>query len=231
MSLLIQDNEWTIDANGVQQVMTGHRPVVRAQSLVVPVFQRPPASGPYVEDESEVRTATAGSGAWTLVLPWPSETRSGVSTWSITRMNGTVVQGGVPEGITGPLTVDDLLFALSGLARADGGAEPYTNWTVLPGQAPADPVAVQPAIIRPRGAWLPDVPYLPGDQVTSSGLVWVALEPSTDVQPPTVPVASEQWGLSAATSLDTLMSALVLFDDPDAPGWVLFPDGELLVFA
>jgi hypothetical protein len=231
MSLLIQDNEWTIDANGVQQVKTGHRPVVRAQSLAVPVLQRPPTSGPYVEDESEVRTATVGGGQWSLVLPWPSETRSGTSTWSITRMNGTVVQGSVPEGITGPLSIDDLLFALSGLARAVG-LPPFANWAISPGQVPAQPVVVQTVGPIPRGVWAVDVPYLPGDLVTTAdGLIFIALVASEGVAPPSFAVSSATWGLWAMNTPEALFAGLVFVNDPNDPDYVLFPDGEFLAYA
>lgn len=143
MSLVISDVEVYVDAAGVTHPMTGPALVVVATPSAVPITQA--TSGVYQEDQLGARRAavTASTGAWTLTLPWPSETRyaAGTELWQVRRMGGSLYQGYVPEGIAGPLTLDNLV-------QNYGSATAY-KWQIV--QAGTQPSAPYTAVPGPKG--------------------------------------------------------------------------------
>lgn len=48
------------------------------------------------------------NGAWSVILPWPSETNPASTLWRITTPDLVVWQGSIPNGVDGPLTIYDL---------------------------------------------------------------------------------------------------------------------------
>lgn len=51
---------------------------------------------------------TSIGGVFTFTLPWPSEFDPVTTTWAITMPDGSVWTGFVPEGVAGPVTMNQL---------------------------------------------------------------------------------------------------------------------------
>lgn len=66
-------------------------------------------------NDPRVTTVTGPDGAWSIVLPWPSESDSFAGAdaieWTIFLPDGFFWRSKVPEGVAGPLTLHDLVAA------------------------------------------------------------------------------------------------------------------------
>lgn len=136
MTLIISDREVAFGPDNVPVVLTGKPLFVTATPTQTPLFVRDTQGRE--QDQSGPRKAPVDptAGTWSHTLPWPSETSNGLVPWQLRRMDGTIVQGVVPEGITGPVSVDYLLTGLP---------SPFTAWQVVQaGQVPAQVVATSP---------------------------------------------------------------------------------------
>src|SRR5438067_9001385 len=105
--LLISDREVGFGTQNVPvPFSTG---VVRATPTLVPLWVQNGSESE--EDQSAAREVSIDrqTGAWSLTLPWPSTcTPAGVH-FSIRRSSGATFAGAVPEGVSGPVTVWDLV--------------------------------------------------------------------------------------------------------------------------
>jgi len=78
-----------------------------------------------------LRYGTDANGAFTAILPWPSEVSQGGGTWTIPLPDGSKVSGAVPEGVSGPLTLAQLVTSYS-WTRAAARVLPEAPSAVLP---------------------------------------------------------------------------------------------------
>jgi hypothetical protein len=79
-----------------------------------------------VEDLSDgVEATTAEDGTWSIVLPWPSEQLPTNTHWLLTRADGTEFTGLPPQDISGPITVEALVYSYGwALVNSPPGARP-----------------------------------------------------------------------------------------------------------
>jgi hypothetical protein len=104
MTCIIQDKALNLDGSAVVGKNVTFSPTYKDP------FIKQPDSVYRVGEYTSITVATSNDGLFTEQLPWPSETRYGTSLqWQITLPDGAIYVGVVPEGLTGPLTVDDLV--------------------------------------------------------------------------------------------------------------------------
>ena len=141
MALTISDYELSW-ATGAPRPLTGVPPIVRVRYLTRPIFQAD-GGGVARQDQADERhfAVTPTTGAITLTLQTPTELAAPGCITQLIRQGGTIVQGTVPEGVAGPLIIEQLLLGY-------GPGTPY-NWQIVSdGIAPQAPYVAVPG---PKG--------------------------------------------------------------------------------
>jgi len=101
--------------------------------------------------------STDASGQFSFTLPWPSEVMRGGGPWRIILPTGDVVTGTVPEGVSGPLTITQLVTIYSwvrtpyifSVVSNGGGNTPATVTALIPSgdtTGATDTAAIQAAL-------------------------------------------------------------------------------------
>jgi len=144
MSLRIVDRELSW-ATGAPLPITDAPDVVRVRYLTRPIFQND-GSGLARQDQASERRFPVDpvTGNEDFPLQTPTELGAPGCITQITRQGGTIVQGNVPEGVPGPLTI-------AGLLATYGAGTPY-NWQIVAdGVAPLAPYVAVPGPPGPPG--------------------------------------------------------------------------------
>lgn len=81
---------------------------VLVQPSEIPVFMQVLAEFREIVNPQRA-VLTDNTGAWSVTLPWPSETDPQSTKWHITTPDLIVWEGAVPEGEAGPLTLHELI--------------------------------------------------------------------------------------------------------------------------
>src|SRR5437588_11062595 len=106
MALLIQDTIASLGPDGMPAPLA--RAPIHAQPSIVPFFRR--VNGVAVEIQgSDVYALSNDLGIWQLNLPWPSESKPNTVTWAVSLPDGTTYAGAIPEAVTGPVSIDNLV--------------------------------------------------------------------------------------------------------------------------
>jgi len=154
MSLRIVDRELSW-ASGTPLPITDAPDIVRVRYLTRPIFQND-GSGIARQDQASERRFLVDpvTGNEDFPLQTPTELGAPGCITQIIRQGGTIVQGTVPEGVSGPLTIDQLLLTY-------GPGTPY-NWQIVAdGVAPQAPYVVVPGPIGASGPIGPTGPIGP----------------------------------------------------------------------
>lgn len=251
MPILISDREVAFGPDNQPVVVTGKPLVVTAQPTQTPLIVID--SQGREQDQSGPRKAPVDgtAGTWSHTLPWPSETMNGPVLWQLRRLDGTLYQGVVPEGIPGPVDVAYLQFPPLGTT----GQPLFPAWQVIrAGQAPAQVVATSPGPQGPAGppgptgvagsqgiagaagvpyditVYDPTVAYTYGHGVSFQGSTFLALRNiPPGVSPPSPAIDTPDWRvLLAGESALTPPAGALLLGTGLAYGRVP-PAGDLLV--
>lgn len=172
MALTITDTIATLGADG--NPMPIARAYIHAQPSIVPFYRK--VSGAFVElQNGDLYVQSSDAGIWTVVLPWPSESKPPV-TWSISLPDGTVWAGSVPEGVSGPLTIDQLVQTYAWGITAGSASSTIATFVGLQGPQGPGP-------INPRGAWISANNYAVGDVVLWQGSSFMCTVANSAKQP------------------------------------------------
>lgn len=147
----------------VRGVITATPTQVPVQIAVAGVFRPAPAAGPSV--------TTGTDGSWSLTLPWPSESLPTSLQWLVRLTDGTQLIGTVPQGVTGPLSVNALLTSYGWAAVVQSG--PVMQTVAVAGPVGPTGAAGPDAQVSAVGAVLIDV-------APASGHPIAATKPTTD---------------------------------------------------
>jgi len=189
MSLRIVDLELTW-ITGVPLPIAGYPPIVQVQYLTRPVFQAD-AGGVVRQDQGAQRrfAVNPATGAEDFYLQTPTELGAPGCITQIIRQGGSLYQGIVPEGVSGPITFDQLILIY--------GVAPWGWQVVTDGVAPQAPyVAVPGPSGRPLrwAPWNATATFTTLDAVYYLGSSFLSkLDVNVAHTPPGTPVSDAYW--------------------------------------